>query len=110
MANAIPTKEQYMLLKKIFKQYQFNDDANFYKLFKFAKQNGLRYFTFQKFSLYAQNMGVKSIVKREGEKVKRFLIYIPGDDIFLKFVFPEFNRCPTCKGKGVIQINLTDTK
>lgn len=110
MSNLMPTKDQYILLKSILKKYNFDDQANMYKLFKFAKQSGLKYFTFHRFTTYVKSMGVKSVVKREGDQVKRSLIYIAGDDIYLKHVFPEFDRCPTCKGKGIIQINLTETK
>jgi hypothetical protein len=103
-------KELYIKLKTIFKHYKFDDEANFFRLFKFAKHAGLRGVSFHQFSKHAQAMGVKSIVRRVDGVVKRSLIYDTKADEYLKAVFPEFETCPTCKGKGIVQINLTETK
>jgi hypothetical protein len=97
----------YIQLKQILVSYEFNDQANFYQLFKFAKRAGLRTISFKLFCEYAKNMGVLSVVGRVDGVVKRQLLYDPHSDNYIKGLFPILDTCPNCKGSGIVEIKLS---
>lgn len=97
----------YLQLKKILANYTFDDQANFYKLFKFARLAGLHGLSFRQFSSHAKAMGVSSSVQRVDGVVQRSLSYDAKADEYIKVVFPTFETCQTCKGSGMVEIKLT---
>lgn len=99
-------KELYLKLKTIFESYDFDNEANFYALYKYARKAQLNFY-FKQFCEYARDMGVMSIVTRHGSTVKRTLIYNRKADKYIKTVFPEFETCPNCQGSGIVQISLS---
>ena len=96
----------YTQIRTILEKYEFNDDANFYKLFKFAKHSGLRDVSFHTFTKHAKAMGVSSSVSRINNVPTRSLKYDPKADKYLKTVFPKYETCPNCKGSGVVRITF----
>lgn len=99
-------KSLYINLKKILKSYNFDKDANFYKLFRHAKRMGLRDLSFKQFTKHIKDMGVFSEVVRVEGAVLRRLVYDAKNDKYLKKVFPEFETCPNCKGVGVVRVSI----
>lgn len=100
------TQDLYIQLKTVFKHYDFDDQANFYKLFRFAKRAGVRGLSFKQFAQHAKNMGVYSQVQRRDQSVARVLKYDAKADTYIKKVFPKFEDCPTCKGVGLVEITF----
>lgn len=97
----------YKQLKTILSTYQFDNTSTFYSLFKFAKQQGLKEFSFKVFVKHARNMGVGSEVRRTSEGVERVLDYDPKADTYIKGLFPVLDTCPNCKGTGLVKIELS---
>lgn len=98
-------QQLYLRLKTTFHEYDFTaDDANLYKLFKYARLAGLRGVPFRQFIKHAKAMGVRSRIERVNGDVRRVLSYDSKADEYLKTVFPQFETCPTCQGSGVVDI------
>lgn len=98
------TQDLYTQLKAIFDTFQFTTEANFYTLYKHAKQMGLRGLSFHKFTNHAKQMGVLSSVRRVDSGVERVLSYDIKADKYRKMVFPQLEVCPHCQGSGLIDI------
>lgn len=99
-------KQLYEQIKVILNSYTFNEQSNFYKLFKYAKASGLKSVSFHQFTNHAKNMGVISSVARVDGVAKRSLTYLPVSDTYIKKIYSDVTTCHTCKGSGVVKVRL----
>lgn len=101
-------QDLYVKLKKALNKYDFNKDkTNFPDLYMNSKKYLGFWVPFRQFTNYVKAMGVSSQVRRVAGGVQRGLVFEPNRDKYLLKLFPVLDTCPTCKGKGVVEIELT---
>lgn len=99
-------QQQYISIKKFLSNYQFDNKTTLHKLHEAYSPH----IPFKKFVSYIKSMGVSSKSVRVQSGVERHYFYEPKNDKYLLELFDVFETCPSCKGKGVIQVNLSDTE
>ncbi len=99
-------EQVYLQLKTILKNYHFDETANFYHLYKYARLQGFKHFYFREFVYFAKQLGVCSKMQRSGDTVQRVLVYNAKNDKYLSRVFPKLDICATCNGSGYVEITL----
>lgn len=99
-------QQLYITIKTFLSNYQFDNKTTLHTLHKAYKP----YIPFKQFVSYIKSMGVLSKSVRVKSGVERHYFYEPKQDKYLLKLFPVLDTCPNCKGKGVIEINLTDTE
>lgn len=98
----------YYKLKKALTKYDFDQPrTSFGDLHKQSKKYLGHYMSFKEFVGHMKTMGVNSRVRRLEPGISRGLVYDPKADQYLLNVFPVLDRCPACKGTGVVQIDLS---
>lgn len=105
------TQDLYIKYKNALSKYDFDkSNSSFFDLYNNSKKYFGFWIPFRQFTSVVKNMGVASQVKRGNGGVKRGLVYNAKADKYLLKLFPVLDTCPNCKGKGIIEIDLTDTK